>query len=182
MTTRQEPRAMKTAAVPGEGDFLTAAQQRYEQRRQRLIDAGRSDTIPAWDDLHPAEQEDEVNQMRAAYAAGPRVAARLGLRTYSLSVTVPEIGQTVIHEGWPAIVTLTRSSADYYNRPHQAQTALPTLRDELHVHLHVLSALGPYPAYNVDHGKDGWLWPQEAADEREETEALLSARLERVGK
>lgn len=158
---------MKTVLVPTDADLEDAARTSYERRLQRLKDRDQAADWPAWGDLDQMHRDDEIAKMRAAHIAGPHVAERLGLRSYSAMITVPEIGQTVIYEGWPAVVTMTRDSAMYAAEPLAARAALPELRTDLHVHLHVLSAPGPRPAYAVDHGADGWLWPDEAATERE---------------
>jgi hypothetical protein len=171
---------VKTVDIPTTDDLTAAASERYTKRRQKLIDSGNTDagiTPPEWDDLPDSERNDQVNQMRAAFVAGPHVAKALGLRIYSQSVTVPEPGQTVLYRGWPALVTMTRGSAEQHAEPFHAQTALPSLRDELSVHLHVFSALGPYPAYAVSHGIDGWQWPQEIEAQRQADEERKEARL-----
>lgn len=171
---------MKTIDVPSDEDLETAAKEKYTQRRESCGEKGQV-SAPAWEELHEVEREDEINMMRAAYAAGPRVAAALGLRIYSQQVSVPEVGQTVIYKGWPAVVTLTCDSADAYDEPARAQNAFPALRDELTVHLYVLSAVGPYPAHGVQHGQHGWLWPDEAAADLAKRRALDAIRRERAG-
>lgn len=158
---------MKTINVPSDEDLTAAAKTKYERQREQ-----RNAGDPAWDELASAIQNHEIAAVRAAYVTSPRIAKAFGLRTYSHTVMVPEIGQTVIYQGWPAIVTLTRDSAQQYGQPGKAQAALPPLRNDLQIHVHVLSALGPYPAHSIDHGVDGWLWPDEAAAERERTAAL----------
>ncbi|MFC8339283.1 hypothetical protein ACFUJX_20045 [Streptomyces rubiginosohelvolus] len=170
---------MKTINVPSDEDLETAAREKYTQRCESRGEKGRR-SAPTWDELREVEREDEINMMRAAFAAGPKVAEALGLRAYSQQVPVPEVGQTVIYKGWPAVVTLTCDSADAYDEPARAQKAFPALRDELSVHLHVLSAVGPYPAHGVQHGRDGWLWPDEAAADLAKRRALDAIRRERA--
>jgi hypothetical protein len=164
---------MKTVNVPTDEDLTRAAKEKYERQRNTST----ADDL-AWDELHPLIQEREIAAMRAAYETSPHVAKAFGLRTYSLTVAVPEVGQTVIYQGWPAVVTMTQESAQRYQQPAKAQAALPPLRSDLHVHLHVLSALGPYPAHSIDHGTDGWLWPHEAVAEVENT-AMVDAESRR---
>lgn len=146
------------AHIPSPQDIEQHARYSYDWNRSQGVK-----DLPPWDEADSGTQGRYLNRARAYLTALRKTSSdRPIVGTFTLAVNVPALGDTVIYQdkaGYPlaAIVTGTEPTmptAVFGDR-------IPRLKDELTVHLHVLSPVGPYAAYAVDYG-DGpecWRWP-----------------------